>query len=374
MNNQSDDNVYYDILISNVSSNDKQPVVVNYLDSRRSIPLINNTTDYALSIIRFTIDTTVLPVFVPVIQQNQANINLTIYSVTLSYTDTGSGVTYNFQQFMEFVPQDKSAALPIAPSSNPPYYVQDNSTLYYFVYNYSYLISLMNTTLVDATNGLIAACALGGVVIAPTPPVETFDLTTLVATINIDTTFFGTNETGKINTSFNQAMAQLFNSMPMNVLSFAATLGKQFQLTNNYLINTDGSFKTQITQEYSSVGSCNPVASIVFTSTSLPIIASQIALPSIYLNGVVVNNSSTSGSFNVITDLVASEFVYKPFLIYNSTAQYRYVSLLPNRAIRHVDIQIYFQLKDGQFVPLRLPTGATATLKLLFSKPFMNIK
>ncbi len=356
-------------MISNISSNSNQPVIVNYKDSR-TIPLIKNTTGYELSIIRFTVDTTVVPVFIPVIQQNQSDVNLTIYSITLSYTDIGSGVTYNFQQFIEYEPQDFSVGVPLAPSSNPPYYVQDNSTSYYFVYNYSYLIYLVNKAFSNATNGLIAACASGGVIIAPTAPVMTFDLSTLVATINIDTAFYGTNQSSKINIFFNQAMAQLFNSMPMNVLSFNASLGKQFQLANNDLINIDGSFQSAITQEYTTVASWNPVMSIVFTSTSLPIISSQIANPSLYLNGSIINSSSTSGSFKVITDLVASNFQFKPYLIYNPTAQYRFVSLLPNQTIQDVDLQISFQLKDGQYVPLRLPTGSSTTLKLLFSKRY----
>lgn len=263
--NQSENNIYYDILISNISSNSNLPVIVNYKDSR-TIPLIKNTSGYEFSIIRFTVDTTVVPVFVPVIQQNQSDVNLTIYySITLSYTDIGSGVTYNFQQFIEYEPQDFSVPAPIPPSSNPPYYPQDNSTSYYFVYNYSYLIYLVYKALSNATNGLIAACASGGVVIAPTAPLMTFDLSTLVATINIDTAFYGTNQSNKINIFFNQAMAQLFNSMPMNVLPFNATLGKQFQLANNYLINIDGSFQSAITQEYTTVASWNPVMSIVFT-------------------------------------------------------------------------------------------------------------
>jgi len=368
MNNDSEC-VYYDILVSNISSNGFAPVTVNYLDSR-STPLIVDTTDYALSIIRFTVDTTVLPVFIPVIQPNQSNINLSIYSITLEYVDSGSGTVYSYQQYLQYVPQDKYAQFPVSPTSNPPYYVQDNKTGYYFVYSYSYLIALMNTTFQNALNGLIAVCLTGGVILTASVPVMTFDLSSLVASINVDITEYGTNETGKINIYFNQAMAQLFNSFPMTIYGFNAPFGKNYQLANNYLINIDGSFQSVITQEYSSVASWNPVMSIVFTSTSLPIISSQIALPSIYLNGTVINSSSTNASFNVITDLVASDFQYKPFLIYNPSAQYRFVSLLPKRSIRHVDLQIYFQLKDEEFTPLRLPTGASCSLKLLFSKNY----
>jgi len=160
--NNDPDNIYYDILVSNIQSNSTIPIIVNYSDTR-SISLLKDTTDYALSIIRFTVSTSVIPVFIPVIQQNQADIDLTIYSFTLSYTDTISGITYDFQQFLEFVPQDSSAQLPKAPNVNLPYYLQDNSTYYYFIYNYSYVINLINQIFANALIGLTNVCTLAGV-------------------------------------------------------------------------------------------------------------------------------------------------------------------------------------------------------------------
>jgi len=215
MINHDPDNLYYDILVSNIQSNNNPPIIVNYLDTR-SIPLLKDTTDYALSIIRFTVSTSVLPVFIPTIQQNQSDINLTIYSFTLSYTDTGTGITYDYQQYLEFAPQDLTTNIPTAPNVNTPYYLQDNSTGYYFVYNYTYLIDLINQTFANALTGLTTVCTTAGVTL-PTgivAPVMTFNLSSLIATINISSTTYGTNESNKVNLYFNQAMAQLFSSFP----------------------------------------------------------------------------------------------------------------------------------------------------------------
>jgi len=143
-------------------------------------------------------------------------------------------------------------------------------------------------------------------------------------------------------------------------------------LCNNFLINTSFTYPSTITQEYSTTSSWNSVESIVFTSTLLPIISSQIALPTLYVNGAVINNNTSNGSLNIITDLVADNFQFKPFLLYVPSGQYRWISLLPNRPIRHIDLQIYFLLKDGSYTPLRLPTGASMSMKLLFSKNFQN--
>ncbi len=167
-------------------------------------------------------------------------------------------------------------------------------------------------------------------------------------------------------------MAQLFSSFPLQILSVGASNGKQYQLCNNFLIGADLTYPSTITQEYSTTASWNSVESIVFTSTQLPIISSQIAIPSLYVNGAVINNNTSNGSLSIITDLVANDFQYKPFVIYTPSGQYRWVSLLPNRPIRHIDLQIYYLLRDGSYVPLRLPTGASMSIKLLFSKNFQN--
>lgn len=130
------DNVYFDVVLTNNIQNSSAPINANYNASRRT-PLISDTTDYAFSIIRFSLD---LPVFAPQIQSNQSDINLTTYSITLSYTnDQNQTVTY--QQFMEYIPQDKSASVPSPPSKNPDG-LQNNATGYYWVYNFQYLCYL----------------------------------------------------------------------------------------------------------------------------------------------------------------------------------------------------------------------------------------
>jgi hypothetical protein len=271
---------------------------------------------------------------------------------------------------MQYVPQDTFANLPSPPSQNAPYYLQDNTTGYYNVYNYSYVIFLMNNTFQSAFAGLLNLCTNANVAL-PTnqSPIMSFNTTTLTANINIDNNAYGTNESGKLNIYFNQSMYQLFNSFPVYLKGYSQPLGKVFQLSNSFLTDP-----TTIPQEYSTVGSWNPVLSIVFTTSCLPIIANQIALPQVYVNALPLSSSSTAGAFNVITDLIASDFQYKPFLIYNPSAQYRFIALRPGAEIRHVDIQLYYQDRLGQYTPLRLPSGSSCTIKILFSRIGTNMK
>jgi hypothetical protein len=362
MNNQpmDPDNVFYDILISNALSTNTEPPIVTFIDTR-SIPLINNTSDFQLSIIRFYLDTQTLPVFCATIQPNQTDINLSVYSITLSYTSPSTNITYTFQKYLEFIPQDLSAVLPKPPNQNGPYYFQDNSTGYYYVYDYQYLITLVNNTFQQAIVGLNNLLTQANVtLITDIAPNMTFNVSSLVGTINYDSDNYGTNETGKINMYINQSMYELFSSFSTIINGYTVSQGKNFQLQLFSSGNT--------TQEYSTVGSWNPVVSIVFSSGSLPIISNQISLPHIYYNGKIINNSSTANIFNVITDLVATDNNYKPYILYTPSGEYRFLSLHPNQAIRHIDISIFWQNSFGEYIPVRLSTNGTCSMKLLFSK------
>ena len=78
------DNLYCDILITNSSSTNTKPKAFTYNESR-SLPFIKCPELYDLSVVRFTVDTGLAPVFIPSIKPNQANRDLTTYSVTLEY-------------------------------------------------------------------------------------------------------------------------------------------------------------------------------------------------------------------------------------------------------------------------------------------------
>jgi hypothetical protein len=114
----------------------------------RSVPFLYDPESYYLSIVRFTLDTSTLPVFIPEIKI-QGDPNLTVYSVSLSWTDPASKVKYNAQEFLRFVPQDKTRSTPLPPLRTKNGF-QDNSNGYYNVYNYQYVIFLVNNTLAAA--------------------------------------------------------------------------------------------------------------------------------------------------------------------------------------------------------------------------------
>jgi hypothetical protein len=59
---------------------------------------------------------------------------------------------------------------------------------------------------------------------------------------------------------------------------------------------------------------------------------------------------------------------YKPYLAYTPSAEYRYIDLYKGRPIRGIDIQVYFQDRQGQLNEFKLSSGSSCSFKILFTK------
>jgi hypothetical protein len=122
-------------------------------------------------------------------------------------------------------------------------------------------------------------------------------------------------------------------------------------------------------QEYSTVASWSPILSVVFTSNTLPIEANQVSTPVIFVNGQNVNLAGNNSDFaNIITDIISGDGQYRPNLVYNPTAEYRRITLKGNRPLYSVDINIFYKLITGELQPLRLFSGESLTMKILFER------
>ena len=115
LNDTQSDQIYYDITVSNFQSNAVAPQPFTFNETRTT-PFVMCPQDYYLSILRFSIDSGTLPVFIPSIQPGSVDPNLTIYSISMSWHDLVTDRTYNFQQFVEWIPQDVSIEVPDAPA------------------------------------------------------------------------------------------------------------------------------------------------------------------------------------------------------------------------------------------------------------------
>jgi hypothetical protein len=161
-------------------------------------------------------------------------------------------------------------------------------------------------------------------------------------------------------------MYELFATFPCKIFGYNASNGKAVLLTNYFNSDT-------LSQEQSSIGLWNPVISLVFTTSMIPIVSNQIGNPLIYNEGVIINNSSNANSFNIITDLIADNFDFTPFIIYEPSAQYRFISLQGGQELKNIDVQVFWQSKNGNFYPLRLAPNGSLSMKILFAKKISSM-
>jgi hypothetical protein len=368
----------FDILITNSSSTNTKPQSFTYNESR-SLPFIKCPELYDLSIVRFSIDTGLAPVFIPSIEPNQTNRNLTTYSVTLEY----GGVAV--EQPIIWIPQDSSAEIPVPPSQT--YNKHANlDTGYYNCYSYTYFCYLVYVALQTAHTNLKAELTtLGNTDLENSKyaPIISWDSTSNSAVIYANVQYFDVAETEHIAVYMNAPLYSLFSSFPAKYLGYDnVTYGRNYRLTitdiggtNSQTITVPRSSPaetwTAITlyQEYATTETWSPITAIVFCSNTLPIVPTQVSTPFIYdennLQKLTGNDSATA---NIITDIVSSTGLYRPNLVYSPTAEFRRISMMGNTPLTNIDIQIYYRLRTGHLIPFTLNSGGSVTLKMAFFK------
>jgi len=379
--------IYYDVSVSNLNSSTVKPAPFYFVDTR-TIPFLMKPEDFEMSIIRFSAGTQSLPLFIPNIQPNQGNRDLTIYSVTLEYQG------FEFQQFVVWNSQDEGAELPAPPNQNVNGR-QNNESGYYSCYSYSYFIEAVYEAFQICFNTLDAIVFAATAAHLPTDyaPVISWDPTTNSANIYADSIGYDVNPVvfpliTPIGVYMNAPLFSLFNSFPATYLGYAVTNGKNYKIpfvdiggTNCVNLIPPGqpipvppavytTYRAIVwSQEYSTVASWSPILSVVFTSNTLPIEANQVSTPVLFVNGININLAGNNSDFaNIITDIVSGDNQYRPNLVYNPSAEYRRITLKGNRPLYSLDLNIYFKIITGELVPLRLQSGESVTMKILFEK------
>jgi len=372
------DHEYIDVYSINANSISSLPVPVQFTQTR-NVPFLYKPEDYYLSVVRFQIDTNTLPVFTCSIQYNQPNLNLSIYSVTLSWTNPVAPFQqFNQQTFITWAPQDLASPIPRPPSLTDDKF-QDNSGGYYYAYNYTYFLQIVNAAFSVCFASLSVQVSMAGLVLPTTNfPVLTWNNDSNTAVLNADILGYNQTVANHIDIYMNLPLYQLFNSMPAYIQPFPALLGK------NYKIDTDNFGNAQVTpfpfylptynayqifQEQTSVNVWSPVTSIVFTSNTLPINSTNVCNPSIFVDGVSTNNNGNNSDVaQVITDFQAENNIYKNSCLYIPSGEYRYIDLMGTTPLYTIDINVFWKDKFGGLQPFRLAAGCTASIKVMFER------
>jgi len=350
------DNVYLNITFStNYLQN--QGVILEY-DVTKDIAVVAKGSEYYLSIIRFDVPLAEIPVALPPIVQSQPNPNLTQLIIGISY----NGV--NYPQNVIFQPQSLNI-LPPSSSIFPKY------TPYYYIYEYEWMIKLINAALFAS----FVASPLGSLFPGTSPPYFNFNEQTQLIELIIPSYF-------KTLTSPAVAMPQININYPMlqfldNFTWIRVVVGpaviNQFNLylDVSYLSDRNGYalFGTApvnppsyyiLQQSSFNMQYWNPIKKLLFTCNNIPIRQEFVQSS---------ETNSTSPALPIITDFtptLENSNAGRSIAYYYPTAQYRLCDILSDSPIKKISLKVYWEDLYGNIEPMYIGSYQQANVKMLF--------
>jgi len=308
---------------------------------------------------------------------------------------------------------------PITPTLS----TQDITTGYYNCYSVKWWLNCVNRTLallwadigglvnyapqmvVDSNTNLITL--MTPYITATNTPFVNFAVSDNVAST---ASWLGTGSVPAITHSifFNEPMFNLFSAFPsirygntitnaqLNVASQLAIDGvfsklayyiqaTNYNFKNTHLVNSSLVSQPQewfITEsEYSPVPIWNPIASLIFSTTFLPVVMSLTTTPTVfgsnpYDKTYIANNGNTSNISTMISDIqvpLVSGSEYKPTVLYNPASEYRMIDLLGQVPPKQASFTISFKTKFGEIIPFTLGALCGANLKIMFRRKRYNL-
>lgn len=335
-------------------------------NTTKTTPILNKSSDYFCSVIRFTIPLDEVPLQVMPIIPNQSNPNLTPLFVGISYL----GINYYSQ--LIYVPPNGDAV----PVQNQ---VTQVITPYYYTYTYEILLQMINTGLAAAYAASPIPAIVGGTALAPyiafDPPTGLFSLivqpyfTTLTAGFAALPLIYVNALLQTYLNSFNynfigydQAQGNDFNFILTNPLPPQIYYPPSFGLSAG--ANTVLFYK--FTQDYQSLNYWTSVRKIVITSSDIPIASESVPAS---------DNTDTNVSYPIISDYVPAVDVggqdARSIAYYTPTAQYRLSDMLSDNPLQKVDLRFFWQDRLGNFYPLEISPNQQIEVKIAFIKKDM---
>ena len=365
--NNSPYHIYYSLdAINNETTGNNRPQFFSITETRNS-PYLSYPNDYFMSVVRFSLQTPSLPVFIPAILLGQIDVDETAYSITMEYNG------FEFKKHIKYVPADLTQPIP-----NPPLTSQDLTSKYYYVYSYQQWVRMVNTAFTDCFAGLLALTPL------PTanPPFMEFNIDSQLAIINADELGYNQALPIPIKIFFNTALYTLYNSFQFNRLGYGNTTnGKNFQLdvyNSNGLnvINLPTYNALQMYQESLTTGLLNPVQSIVFTTGLFPIVPENVSIPKIWNSDTSFKNNGNNANISpVITDFQvpwSAVNQYRQTIEYQPAGEYRLVDLYGTSPLQAIEISVFWKDIYANLHPFELESGCSSSIKIMFRRKDYN--
>ncbi len=327
--------------------------------------IVQNASDYYLSVIRMTIPLNLCPIAIMQVVPNQISIglndpNLTPYIIGISYL----GVTYS----VNLLYVSNQLGYP-APTQNQTLQV---ITPYYYVFSYTQIVDMINVGLNSAyVNSGLAALLVG--YIAPhfilDPVTNLLSLivpqhfTDIVAPLAVKPIIF-----------MNNALETYLDNFNLQFIGYNIPTGREvdFKLVrsneNQYYpagvtvpastvppVVPANSLYYKFVQDYPCIQYWATLRRIVLTS-SMPVNKEYLPAAINQNNYVNVNTAGVNVSYPILTDIIPNIStdlgVAREIIYYQPQGQYRLVDLMSTGSIQNINIKILFEDTNGNFYPL----------------------
>lgn len=388
--------------------------------SPRTDAILTDLSKYYGSLIRAQINGPGLniPVFQCRVQTGQANVNLSVYSFTLTLGATydvpapgpGPGQVFNStpaQVFLVWIAQNQDAPLPLSPVVR-----QDISTQYYDARDIQWVVGLMNVTLASCMANIQAQfnawwLGLGGVA-PPTLTTEApwlrYDPSSGLMTLYADVYGFGGADRTSAGSLTADEFFELYMNSQMHGLLAGFPIGKlvdpvesgNLGRTYNFIVFNDlggNIFSSRdptvlpqgaapylknyyaMTQTFISTGAIwSPFDGVVFTASGWPVNSESVDAPQRFGTGsgtaAAGSQTSTESQItDIVVDLERADSTQGQ-ITYLPTAEYRLFSMGGAQTdLRNIGIKFWWRNRlDGSLIPLRIYPGSSISFKLMFRK------
>jgi hypothetical protein len=360
--NPNADYIYYDACIFGGSVAGWRPMVFS---DTRTDALLLNTGLYKMSIIQATIPTSYIPIRVMEIEQgDNTNINKTIYKIRLKKGDIS--IEKNIIWVTEINTNERPQEVPQVVYKGG--LVDTRFYTYYSLRCYQHMATLINTTLNELFEELKI---LDPSIISDLPPYWVYDSESGLFKIYLKIDFLN----DEIDMAFNINLFTFFlNSFkyifgPNEPASYMTFDFRNYNIFNVFNNDTYGDYVifTQETRTQNKFYSGSGFRSIEIVSTNLGTNNENIQLQD--AQGFAIATSSAESS--ILNDFhvnIETGSELKTAVIYNPTAEYRWISFKTNKILNKIDFQIYWVDNYGNRNPIYIPLGESAQIKMLFSK------
>lgn len=371
--------VYYNVSIphNDLLSVGGSPTPARFEETRDEPLFRGRPCDWYMSVIRFTIPTTYIPIQIFPVEEDPvtpSNPNKSIYSITLSYNGS------DFQEYLEWETQVTAVPIPPPPtgSTEREFQFDPKYWTYYGLFSYQHFCHLINKAIEKCFNTNIVPLlpAPSGTTVYR-PPQINYDPATTLFSMTAQSTFLSNNPlpvelwfNTYLNNNFENAFNQSFDGFSLT----ANGKNVLFKFNNNRSsqkipdVESPDGFNYGNIQDFTTINSSSSFTSIIIRSTSLPIRNEALTLQS---KG---NNNGTgigSGQESIIADFEIDISVgnqLKPSIHYLPTAEYRRINMQGETPITRIDVEIFWKDNYDNLYPVEIPAHNIATIKILFEE------